>query len=486
MGTTVTGVCFVITGAILDVGEKNEENNFAICTTSSEWRMVSLLCVVTPVVIRFLQCVRKIYEVIAHENEENLKSLVLVNQWKRKSARRQLQSEVDMYARTKSGGDHSNSFLFRSSSYTSLHNLKCQVNKSLVKVAAASDTNDCLSEKDCIQSGSYPIDTFEGANTKINDAGDNSDAEICASNRLPRESISNSPADMCHTPPPEQSQSMVHSVIRTISPMKPRRDVYQAEEENNAAYGCDKGCVSEEYNRPDDNSDKFFLQETSTSNHRHHTCQPGVAFHGTSIRSESWALGDDVALNGEKESLAQHEFNCDNDLSENGDDEVDVKEVHACKTNIVFRYLTVYPHSYNALKYTFSMLVIYLGAYPMYTEDEPGYRGFFIAYVVLAVLSTLYSTWWDYIMDWGLMRSDSKYALLRPVLLYASNRSVGVWYYYFALIINPLLRGMWTLSFTPWGKMPLFAFFELGRRFILTTLRLEYFQLQHQQGLKKR
>jgi hypothetical protein len=171
--------------------------------------------------------------------------------------------------------------------------------------------------------------------------------------------------------------------------------------------------------------------------------------------------------------------------TDNYTDETNSKINRRSILQFIFQHLTVYPHSYNAYKYSLAITVVLLGAYPLYSIGDYGYNTFRVFYFLIAVTSTIFSTYWDYVMDWGLFQKDSKYPYLRPRLLYDNPSSVGIYYYYFAIVINPLLRSMWTLSFTPWGigRQSFLAVFELGRRMIWTSLRLEYYHLQNRKSV---
>ena len=62
---------------------------------------------------------------------------------------------------------------------------------------------------------------------------------------------------------------------------------------------------------------------------------------------------------------------------------------------------------------------------------------FFIAYFCIACIATSYMIFWDIYMDWGLARKGSKNIFLRDNILYPPK------YYYFAIIVNVILRLTW-------------------------------------------
>ena len=65
----------------------------------------------------------------------------------------------------------------------------------------------------------------------------------------------------------------------------------------------------------------------------------------------------------------------------------------------------------------------------------------FILFLLSMLFATFYSLVWDYYMDWGLFRSKEKGKyMLREVIQYPAN------FYYFAMVINFLLRFFWVFS----------------------------------------
>ncbi|XP_057530739.1 phosphate transporter PHO1 homolog 10-like [Amaranthus tricolor] len=91
-------------------------------------------------------------------------------------------------------------------------------------------------------------------------------------------------------------------------------------------------------------------------------------------------------------------------------------------------------HAYNAMKYLMAVVAVVIRT--LY-ELKSG-----TAWLVLALLSSAmavaYNTYWDIVIDWGLLRRNSKNYLLRNRLL-VSHKSV----YYIAMVVNVLLRVAW-------------------------------------------
>lgn len=133
-------------------------------------------------------------------------------------------------------------------------------------------------------------------------------------------------------------------------------------------------------------------------------------------------------------------------------------------------------HLANLLKYTLTMTGSIISG------------GWFVAkipacyyiWIVTMLISTLYSTYWDVVMDWGLMVNNR---ILREHLVY-SWPSV----YYFALFTNAILRWTWTLAFILPQATSLFVWYatfyiciigELLRRFQWIFFRVEHEHLHN-------
>ncbi|KAK9377557.1 EXS family protein [Lipomyces chichibuensis] len=130
-----------------------------------------------------------------------------------------------------------------------------------------------------------------------------------------------------------------------------------------------------------------------------------------------------------------------------------------------------FPHLANAGKYLFTvatavMLSIWRIDHVDTNRD---------VYLLFATINTIYSTFWDLFMDWSLFQPNSKFALLRDELGFRNP-----WYYYLAMVVDPLLRLNWifyvifpvqvqqsaALSF-------LIALVEVIRRFVWIFFRME-------------
>lgn len=95
----------------------------------------------------------------------------------------------------------------------------------------------------------------------------------------------------------------------------------------------------------------------------------------------------------------------------------------------------LYVHLINAGKYGSTILVAWLNMYWRHRGSDTGDFSFAL-WVVFATLNSIYTSSWDLIVDWSLLRPGCK--LLRPDLAYG-------WpgFYYFAMVTNVLLRFIW-------------------------------------------
>ena len=99
----------------------------------------------------------------------------------------------------------------------------------------------------------------------------------------------------------------------------------------------------------------------------------------------------------------------------------------------------VYTHLLNAGKYSSKLIPPAITC--IYAKSNKTDGDGFAIYLVFELIATNYCLIWDFYMDWGLFRStkSGKYAL-REKLGYP------VWFYYFAMVVNTLLRYFWVLS----------------------------------------
>lgn len=94
----------------------------------------------------------------------------------------------------------------------------------------------------------------------------------------------------------------------------------------------------------------------------------------------------------------------------------------------------VFPHLANAGKYSFTILsYISLSVFRIHGGDN------LMAFLIAAsTLNSFYCIVWDIIMDWSLGNPSAKYPFLRDNMLFDH-----VWWYYTAMVIDPILRFNW-------------------------------------------
>lgn len=148
------------------------------------------------------------------------------------------------------------------------------------------------------------------------------------------------------------------------------------------------------------------------------------------------------------------------------------------------------PISYNTLKYSGAVLVITLGTFRQVNEASSAPYYAFVIVLCLAV--TIYQAVYDIVVDWGLLKILPEPAdcwgllgggrlpdkvFLRHRLMYHKP-----YIYYTVMVINPLLRFVWTLSLLPTSSQagqivsylsPCLCTIELFRRFLWCCLKLE-------------
>ena len=118
-------------------------------------------------------------------------------------------------------------------------------------------------------------------------------------------------------------------------------------------------------------------------------------------------------------------------------------------------------HSYNAFKYLMSMIVVFFGlAHPLSeAASNKSLQTYHVIFMTVLIIATSYQFYWDVYNDWGLFRvmpdwrgilsldfsSIKPGVFLRPTLMYKKR----IYFYYLAIILDLILRGMWTLSLIP-------------------------------------
>jgi len=95
----------------------------------------------------------------------------------------------------------------------------------------------------------------------------------------------------------------------------------------------------------------------------------------------------------------------------------------------------------NALKYFSVILVSFANIFRSKLRNDLA----FTIFIILSVVSALFSYGWDLYMDWGLLRrpwnDKNGKRLLRPKIIYPS------WFYYYAMVSNLIFRFAWLLVY---------------------------------------
>jgi hypothetical protein len=126
---------------------------------------------------------------------------------------------------------------------------------------------------------------------------------------------------------------------------------------------------------------------------------------------------------------------------------------------------------YNCLRYLTGMIwLMFWGLYIIYKEES----ALFILTIIVGCIFSLWSYYWDIVMDWGLGggRLLAKHNSVAKLIYYP------VWTYYFTIIIDLLERFVWLPFFLYWGYKSnpgiyILAFVEIHRRFIWNFYRME-------------
>ncbi|ORX91487.1 EXS-domain-containing protein [Basidiobolus meristosporus CBS 931.73] len=103
-------------------------------------------------------------------------------------------------------------------------------------------------------------------------------------------------------------------------------------------------------------------------------------------------------------------------------------------------------HLANAVKYASAFPVVLLSAL-MHRDDEDENSVLFSLWLMCVLFNSIYSFYWDVVMDWGLGNTPSPQSkvsyppLLRPILMF-QEPSI----YYLAMLLDFFLRTSWSLK----------------------------------------
>ncbi|KNA14011.1 hypothetical protein SOVF_111370 [Spinacia oleracea] len=91
-------------------------------------------------------------------------------------------------------------------------------------------------------------------------------------------------------------------------------------------------------------------------------------------------------------------------------------------------------HGYNAMKYLMAIVAVVIRTVYELKSGTP----WLVMALITSAMAVAYNTYWDIVVDWGLLRRNSKNLFLRDRLL-VSHKTV----YYIAMVVNVLLRAAW-------------------------------------------
>lgn len=137
-----------------------------------------------------------------------------------------------------------------------------------------------------------------------------------------------------------------------------------------------------------------------------------------------------------------------------------------------------YRHLFNMIKYLLSLSVMSL-ATAMKSFDEATNERLGRWWVAFGVIATVYSFYWDVVMDWGLGNIQSTKFLLREELHFAP------YLYYIAILCDLVMRLGWALVISP--EQPylqqhfvlMLGVIELLRRFMWSIIRVEWESIRY-------
>lgn len=143
-----------------------------------------------------------------------------------------------------------------------------------------------------------------------------------------------------------------------------------------------------------------------------------------------------------------------------------------------FYYTGKQANLFNAGKYFSKFIPAFI---IMYFGHITGLGTSFILFFTANMIATVYSLYWDYVMDWGVCTS-----LNADTFLLRNNITYPHWFYYMAMLVNFLLRFFWLFplilfrnpaqfgAFTVYSLAWWAVFAEILRRTIWALIRVEW------------
>ncbi|KAK4056864.1 Xenotropic and polytropic retrovirus receptor 1 [Microbotryomycetes sp. JL221] len=129
-------------------------------------------------------------------------------------------------------------------------------------------------------------------------------------------------------------------------------------------------------------------------------------------------------------------------------------------------------HLLNAGKYSASIIQFFFYyTWRIYGSPRNWRMGLWILF---AVINSVYTSSWDILMDWSLLRKDSRHYMLRNNLAFFKD---SPWMYYVAIVFNVLTRFAWVIYLAPDSSLTLkgyiVALVEASRRIVWNSFRVE-------------
>lgn len=127
-------------------------------------------------------------------------------------------------------------------------------------------------------------------------------------------------------------------------------------------------------------------------------------------------------------------------------------------------------HIINAGKYLCIMAVtLFAGLHRIY-----GGAVLLGLYIAIATLGVIYTSGWDIIMDWGLLKKNSKHRFLRDSLMFPE------WVYYVAIPINVAFRCAWVFTISESAGSPQLVTFFLALAEVYRRCQWNIFRLENE------
>eukprot|EP00164_Ancoracysta_twista_P006547 GFYU01009129.1.p1 GENE.GFYU01009129.1~~GFYU01009129.1.p1 ORF type:complete len:690 (+),score=171.70 GFYU01009129.1:155-2224(+) len=138
------------------------------------------------------------------------------------------------------------------------------------------------------------------------------------------------------------------------------------------------------------------------------------------------------------------------------------------------------PHLLNALKYACGFFTVLIGTIHKFYGDASldALSPLFWVWVAATVCTTLYTFWWDLIMDWSFFQAGAKKRFLRQRLVLDRT-----WIYYYVIASNLAMRFLWAITISPVTISigpPMYQPLFLGCIEIYRRMQWAYFRIENE------